>query len=220
MMLRYCSLIVLTVLALAGPALATVIEGRARVVDGDTVVIGTAKVRLYGVDAPELAQTCDLDGAAWACGQHARQMLADLIGRAKLQCQVQDTDRYGRLVATCLARGRDIAADLVRQGGALAYRRYTDRYVGAEDAARREGLGVWAARMQKPEDYRHAGRPAPQAAPDGDCVIKGNIGTSGPVYHLPGQTDYAATRISEAKGERWFCSEAEAQAAGFRRARR
>ncbi|MEY4698008.1 MAG: hypothetical protein RIT14_2436 [Pseudomonadota bacterium] len=220
MLLRYCSLIVLTVLALSGPALATVVEGRARVVDGDTVVIGSTKVRLFGVDAPELAQTCDLDGAAWACGQHARQMLADLIGRAHLRCDVRDKDRYGRLVATCLAQGRDIAAELVRQGGALAYRRYSDRYVPAEEAARREGLGVWAARMQTPEDYRHAGRPAPQAAPEAACAIKGNIGPSGPVYHLPGQVDYAATRITESKGEQWFCSEAEAQAQGFRKARR
>lgn len=55
----------------------------------------------------------------------------------------------------------------------------------------------------------------------GECQIKGNISSSGErIYHLPGQENHAKTKISESKGERWFCSEAEAQAAGWRCARR
>ena len=57
-------------------------------------------------------------------------------------------------------------------------------------------------------------------APAGGCAIKGNISQNGRIYHMPGQADYARTRIAESRGERWFCSEAEARAAGWRRARR
>ena len=54
-----------------------------------------------------------------------------------------------------------------------------------------------------------------------NCVIKGNISYSGEnIYHVPGRQYYDATRISPSKGERWFCSEEEARAAGWRRSRR
>jgi endonuclease YncB( thermonuclease family) len=72
MMLILRSLIVLVVLALPAPALATMVEGRARVVDGDTLEVGGRKVRLFGIDAPELDQTCDAEGQLWACGAEAR----------------------------------------------------------------------------------------------------------------------------------------------------
>lgn len=222
MMLIFRSLIVLMLLAL--PAAADSIRGRAVAVDGDTLTVAGQKVRLFGVDAPEMDQTCDRNGKVWACGVMARDMLADMVAAGRLSCDVVDTDRYGRAVAVCALGDRDVGAQMVRQGGAMAYRRYSGRYVNAENAARRDGLGIWTSVMLTPEDYRHADD-APKAAPEvaggSDCVIKGNIGASGKhIYHLPGQADYAATRINTAKGERWFCSEAEARAAGFRRAAR
>jgi predicted AAA+ superfamily ATPase len=119
---------------------------------------------------------------------------------------------------------QDVGAQMVRQGGAIAYRRYSERYVNAETAAKRDGLGIWTSVMLTPEEYRHAGdepEAVPEAAQASDCKIKGNIGGSGKhIYHLPGQADYDATRINTGKAERWFCSEAEARAAGFRRAKR
>lgn len=217
MMLILRSLIVL--MLLTGPTLA--LEGRARVVDGDTLELAGERVRLFGIDAPELDQVCDRGGAAWACGAAARDMLAKIVAGGRLTCAVQDVDRYGRAVAVCLRQDTDVAALMVRQGGAMAYRRYSDRYVNAEVAARREGLGVWASDWMEPEAYRQQDQAPVQAAPDGGCAIKGNIGAQGKrIYHLPGQADYAATRINEGKGERWFCSEAEARAEGFRRAAR
>ena len=81
------------------------------------------------------------------------------------------------------------------------------------------GRGIFGSDMAAPEAFRAAGQPAPQAAP-GDCVIKGNISSNGQIYHLPGQENYADTRIDTSRGERWFCSEVEARAAGWRRARR
>lgn len=219
MALTLRSLIVLVALALPLPLLAATVEGRARAVDGDTLEVAGQKVRLFGVDAPELDQTCERGGRRWACGVAAREALAGIVGRKRLVCEVREVDRYGRAVAVCQAGGADVGALMVRQGMAIAYRRYSGRYVNAENAARDEGLGLWSAEWQEPEAYRHEGRA--QAVPDAACAIKGNVGAGGKrIYHLPGQADYAATRIDPKKGEGWFCSEAEARAAGFRPAAR
>lgn len=223
MALTFRSLIVLVLLVLACSGAAAEVSGRARVVDGDTLEVSGVKVRLFGVDAPELDQRCDRGGRVWACGQAAREALAAIVGRKRVVCAVQDTDRYGRDVAVCEAGGEDVGAAMVRQGMAIAYRRYSGRYVNAEAAARRDGLGLWTSTYVQPEVYRQAERAqgTGQVAADPGCVIKGNIGAKGGrIYHLPGQADYAATRINEKKGERWFCTEAEARAAGFRRAAR
>lgn len=198
---------------------AETVSGRARVVDGDTLAIGSEHVRLFGIDAPERDQTCDRGGQPWDCGRDATRALTALVGKARLVCEVQDRDRYGRAVSICAAGGTDLAEALVEQGAAVAYRRYSLRYVAAETRARARRLGVWSGQMVLPEDYRH-GTDADAGTGAGGCLIKGNIGTHGRIYHLPGQMDYAATRINEARGEAWFCSEAEARAAGFRKARR
>lgn len=218
MLLRFRSLLVLLLLALPLATMAAEVSGRARAVDGDTLEVAGQKVRLFGIDAPELDQLCDRGGKPWACGDAARKALAGIVGRQRLACEVRDIDRYGRNVATCLAGDDDVAALMVRQGMAIAYRRYSGRYVNAEAAARADGIGLWTSTYIQPEAYREQSRAAdPQSA--GDCLIKGNIGRSGKrIYHLPGQADYAATRINEGAGERWFCTEAEARAAGFRRA--
>lgn len=196
------------------------LEGPVRVVDGDTLDLGGAPVRLFGIDAPERAQTCRRDGAEWACGAWSARVLAGLVRSGDVTCRGRDVDRHGRTVAVCHAGGRDIAADLVAAGAAVAYRRYAQDYVATEARARAKGLGVWAGQMALPEEYRHAARGAGAAKAPAGCKIKGNIGTSGPIYHRPGQRDYDATRVSPAKGEAWFCTEAEARAAGFRPARR
>lgn len=221
LMLRF--LFVLAVLGASPTFAVETLTGRARVVDGDTLELSGVKVRLLGVDAPELDQRCQQGGRVWACGQAARAALAGIVGQRRITCLVQDIDRYGRDVAVCQVGDQDVGAVMVRQGMAIAYRRYSGRYVNAEAAARAEGLGLWTSTYVAPEAYRQAERAqrAGQVAPDAGCVIKGNIGgKGGRIYHLPGQADYDATRINEKKGERWFCSEAEARAAGFRRAER
>jgi len=216
-MLIIRSLLVLILALVAPPIGALTLEGQARVIDGDTLDIAGDRVRLFGIDAPERSQPCDRNGQVWACGEWARVVLAGQISGTPVNCDVQDHDHYGRAVAICHAAGADIGQIMVAAGAAQAYRRYSDRYVVAESAAAMAGRGIWAARMQTPESYRHPA--AAEIAPT-DCPIKGNIGTSGRIYHRPGQRDYAATRISAAKGEAFFCSEADAIAAGFRAARR
>jgi hypothetical protein len=60
----------------------------------------------------------------------------------------------------------------------------------------------------------------PAFAQSGECVIKGNVNTRGErIYHVPGQKYYEETRIQASHGERWFCSEEEARAAGWRRSK-
>lgn len=197
-----------------------VIEGAARAVDGDTLVVAGERVRLFGIDAPEARQTCDLRGKPWDCGAFATRALRSELARGPVACTVEvPADAYGRPVAICRVGGRDIGRALVRQGAATAYGRYSDRYLADEATARAAGAGLWQARMQSPEAHRRAPAVA-QARPQG-CVIKGNVSAKGQrIYHMPGQRDYAATRITPGKGEAWFCTEAEARAAGFRPAAR
>jgi len=113
----------------------------------------------------------------------------------------------------------DLNHVLVREGLAYAYRRYSERYVEAERAARRERLGVFAGASVPPWEHRQGGGldvEVTAASPRG-CVIKGNISRSGErIYHTPASPDWQRTRIDESRGERWFCDEREAAAAGWR----
>lgn len=206
-------------------------SGPARVIDGDTLDIGGTRVRLHGVDAPEVAQGCFTADAGWPCGRRATQALATFLQAGVIACAELDRDRYGRVVATCRRDGMDVNGWLVGQGWAVAYRRYSDAYVEQEAAARAARRGIWAGEFVMPWDWRRGKRVAQAtlerppttgsvARDRGRCDIKGNVSYSGDrrIYHMPGDRDYASTRISPGRGERWFCSEAEARAAGWRRA--
>ena len=211
-------------------ALDEYLSGPARVIDGDTIAIGAARVRLHGVDAPESEQSCLADGKRWPCGQRAARALAGEIGGRTVACSERDRDRYGRLVAVCRHDGQDVNAWLVAQGWALAYRRYSRAYVHEESSARAARRGIWRGEFVAPWDWRRAERlarprreaPRMTEGVQSNCRIKGNISYNRGkrIYHMPGDRDYARTKISPTRGERWFCSEAEARAAGWRRAGR
>lgn len=199
--------------------------GDVRVVDGDSLEVGGLRVRLHGIDAPELGQPCTSpEGAQWDCGTWVAEALRARIDGRALRCEALDTDRHGRTVARCTLDGQDLGRALVQEGLALAYRSYSMAYDLDEKGAAVAGRGLHAHRFARPEDYRRAvraERASPGTAAPGDCAIKGNIGSGGRrIYHLPGQEDYARTVIRPERGERWFCTEAEARAAGWRRARR
>ena len=126
-----------------------------RVSDGDSLRSGPLKIRLHGIDAPELKQTCtDSTGATWACGRAARDAVSEITKAVPLRCALMDVDRYGRLIMRCFAGDTDIAEHLVENGLALAYRRYSTDYVAAETIARDRGLGVWAGTFEAPWDWR------------------------------------------------------------------
>ncbi len=203
-----------------------VISGPARVIDGDTIDIRGRRIRLEGIDAPESAQTCPGRYAGgilgnWSCGKAATAALIKLIGNRSVTCQSQETDKYDRLIATCFAGGRDVNAEMVRCGHAWAFVKYSRTYVALEAQAKAQKLGVWASlRTAEPAwNYRkHRWAKAKQVAPTG-CAIKGNISRGGErIYHAPWSPWYDKVRISTAKGERWFCDEQEAIAAGWRSA--
>ena len=196
--------------------------GPAFVVDGDTLRVGGERVRLYGVDAPEMSQMCDAGWAKVACGQLAAQWLRSRVQGRSLRCSGLDIDRYGRLVARCRINGADLGQSLVEAGWATAYRKYSLPYVDAEKHARMARRGIWAFSFERPEAYRRArlANVAPQVPPDSRCLVKGNVSSKGVrIYHLPGSRDYPVVRIDPRKGERWFCSASEAAAAGWRSAR-
>lgn len=132
-------------------------------------------------------------------------------------------DRYGRVVAVCYVQGNDVNGWLVGNGWALAYRRYSLDYVAQERAAQAARIGVWRGEFVPPWEWRRGKRLQVATAPNSadGCAIKGNISSSGEhIYHLPDGQYYERTKISTAKGERWFCTEAEAIASGWRKARR
>jgi len=217
------AVLALALITLTSPVVAQSLSGQADVVDVDTIAIRGEKtrIRLYGVDGPESQQTCnDASGTRYLCGSKAADALASIIGRnGRVSCREQDRDRYGRIVATCEANGQDIAGELIRHGWAVEYTQYSDgRYSGEEKEAQRAKRGLWAGTFIKPWDWRRGERLPNEASTGSDrkCAIKGNISGSERIYHSPGSRNYARTTIDEAKGERWFCSEDEAKAAGWR----
>ena len=126
-----------------------------KVGDGDSLRSGPLKIRLHGIDAPELKQTCsDNSGASWPCGRAARDAMAQIATAEPLRCVLMDVDRYGRLIMRCFAGGTDIAEHLVASGLALAYRRYSTDYVAAETAAREDDRGLWSGEFEAPWDWR------------------------------------------------------------------
>ena len=145
-------------LCLTGAARAETLTGQVRVVDGDTLVLDGTRVRLDGIDALETGQTCARNGTGWACGSSATEAMRRLIDRRQVRCEVSGRDRYGRAIAACFARGQDLQEELVRQGLALAYRRYSTRYVPAEDAARAARAGIWAGSFVEPWRWRRQQR--------------------------------------------------------------
>ena len=203
--------------ALAAPAPGIAIEGPARVVDGDTIDIAGQRIRLEGIDAPEQSQTCSTaSGETWACGRAATRALFDLVGSEAIACESTGTDKYGRMLGLCFLDGDDINRFMVESGHAWAFVKYSSKYVTEEATARAAHIGIWQGAAMPAWDFRHQGwQVAETGAPNG-CAIKGNVSKHGQIYHLPWSPWYDKVKIDEAKGERWFCSEAEALAAGWR----
>jgi endonuclease YncB( thermonuclease family) len=139
----------------------TPIDGPARAVDGDTISIGNERVRLLGIDAPELAQSCtDAAGSQWPCGQAARAEMVQLLAGRDIACQPQGRDVYGRPLARCLVDGVDLAQAVVEAGLAISEQTYFPQQVQAQA----KKLGIWAGPFMLPVEWRRAhgeGRPAP-----------------------------------------------------------
>lgn len=196
-----------------------VIAGDAIVIDGDTLEIGGRRIRLEGIDAPEMAQSCRTSsGSPWRCGLTAQHKLIEITRGQTVACDVAGTDKYGRTLAVCFVEGEDINASLVKQGLARAFVKYSELYVSQEAEARVARRGLWQADNTAPWDFRHGRWQTAEASAPQGCAIKGNVSSKGMIYHTPWSAWYDKVKIDEARGERWFCSEAEAVAAGWRAA--
>ncbi len=214
--------------------------------DGDTIDLatrehGVVRIRLEGIDAPEGGQRCQLKWyGTWDCGRAATTALAQMVRDRTVTCDDRGPDKYGRTLGVCMIDNRDISAEMVRIGLAWAFVRYSTLYVAQEKDARDAKIGVWQAPTQTPWDWRVAqksgqtaehvaslpqpltgrvpAQPAPATAdqrPQG-CNIKGNVTKNGRIYHTPESPWYERVKMSLGFGRRWFCSEGEAQAAGWR----
>ena len=208
--------LILLCLIVAGHCSAAELSGRViGIADGDTFTLLTTdkqqiKIRLAEIDAPENGQPY---------GNKSKQALSTLIFGKDARVVVQTKDRYGRTVGRPYVGGLDVCAEMVRMGAAWAYREYLldKSLLTLESDARAAERGVWGlseAKNMPPWQWRREGNQ--EAAPEG-CNIKGNINSKGDrIYHAPGSSSYGSTKIDESKGERWFCSEAEARAEGWR----
>ncbi len=221
------------VVAFSGPALGQAsVWGIARAGDGDSLTVNGTRVRLFGIDAPELDQSCRRGGQEWACGSAATAELARLVTGKQVRCVPMGTDQHGRMLGRCNVGNVDVNRAMVASGYAVAFRRYSNDYVADEQSAKASKRGVWAGTFELPSAYRQGGsqalprsratsqRSAKASSSEwagraaSNCSIKGNRNRRGQwIYHTPGMPYYEGTRA-----EQIFCSEAEARAAGYRRA--
>jgi len=213
-----------------------------QIVDADTVYAGSTKIRLGGIDAPEMDQVCiDASGQNWNCGIDAREKLRAYANGRPWICKLTGTDVYNRNLGSCTVGGEDVSRWLVRNGWALAFRRYSVAYVADEDFAREQKHGLWSGAFVAPWDWRNRSSAtvvlgsvavplqaqgrliSPTASvqpPISNCAIKGNLkNTQQCIYHMPGGRFYDRLDMRRSASRRWFCSEAEAQAAGCRKSK-
>lgn len=178
-MKHFAILLLLAALVPRPGCAADLVEGTARVVDGDTIEVQEERIRLWGIDAPENSQFCTQDGARYPCGLDAAQALRKHIGDKPVSCVYRDTDHYGRMVALCTVDGVDISQWMVQQGQAIAFRKYSLDYVADEDHAREAKLGIWAGEFQDPSEFRHQPRRTTPRGEHHDCTCPDDTDRAG-----------------------------------------
>ncbi len=215
--------------------------------DGNTIQLGNITYRLDGIDAPELDQNCIDDHAdPWSCGIDARDQLTKLISGRPVHCDDHGPARNfsKRHLGVCAVTGETASLNqqMIAAGFALELASSArDPFAKDQSSARDARRGLWKGCFVSPQQFRHGKKdgtllgaacradkdreiravlfPRHPAMPPG-CPIKarfalrarltGNVG----IYHLQGCPSYPATT----RPDRWFCSEDDARAEGFRRA--
>jgi endonuclease YncB( thermonuclease family) len=148
--------------------------GTARVIDGNTIDIRGTRIRLNGIDAPEMRQACEADGRVYPCGERSTEALRGLIGNRQVRCSQEGRDRYQRMIARCAVDGTDAALWMVEHGWAIADRKNSLDYAAAQERARAQKSGIWAGKFLAPEEWRGA-----KATERSACrTVMSNAGTS------------------------------------------
>ena len=160
------SLIFIITFFLAQTLNSTEIYGVPKIIDGDTVHINNKKIRLEGIDAPEIKQKCKKSflkisaiigfefNKNYSCGVIAKKKLIDKVDNSKIKCISSSKDRYKRFLATCYKDKINLNKWMVRNGNAVAYKRYSKDYVRDEAYAKENKLGVWKGTFIMPEKWR------------------------------------------------------------------
>ena len=158
--------IIITLLVLLSSSIAEEISGIPKVVDGDTVHIDNYKFRLEGIDAPEMRQQCKKESFKisflisftfykdYNCGRVSKEKLITKINTSEIKCISSSKDRYKRYIATCFKGNTNLNQWMVRNGFAIAYRRYSKKYVPDEVFAKENKLGLWQGKFMEPEKWR------------------------------------------------------------------
>ena len=131
-----------------------IIEGEAKIIDGDTIHIGKNKIRLHGIDAPEINQTCEKNNITWLCGENATNALVNIINSQKIICNIKDIDQYNRYIGVCFVNNLNMNKYMVINGWAIAYRYYSKDYIEVENIAKRKKVGIWQGYFQEPYLFR------------------------------------------------------------------
>ena len=158
--------IIIIFLVILSNSIAEEISGIPKVVDGDTIHINNYKFRLEGIDAPEMRQKCKkeffkisfLIGLTfykdYSCGRISKEKLKTKINTSEIKCISSSKDRYKRYIATCFKGNTNLNQWMVRNGFAIAYKRYSKKYVPDEVFAKENKLGLWQGKFMEPEKWR------------------------------------------------------------------
>ena len=142
------------------------IIGIPKIIDGDTIHIGQNKIRLEGIDSPEIQQKCNKEYLQvsfiinfslkknYPCGVDSKKALSSKIDKSEIKCSILSKDKYKRYLATCFKGSLNLNKWMVKNGQAVAYTRYSKKYVNDEKHAKDNKLGIWKGTFLKPEKWR------------------------------------------------------------------
>tara|TARA_B100000579_G_C22761386_1_gene819141 strand:+ start:55 stop:582 length:528 start_codon:yes stop_codon:yes gene_type:complete len=140
-----------------------IISGIAKVIDGDTIKIKENKIRLFGIDAPESKQRCEKIWLSisflsfnkdYPCGEISTKKLKSKINNKYITCEYTNKDRYKRFIAECYKGKTNINKWMVLNGYAVAYRKYSKKFISQENIAKKEELGLWSGTFEMPWEWR------------------------------------------------------------------
>lgn len=192
-------------------------EPAVHVIDGDTLQLDGQVLRLSGIDAPEIGQTCFEGSDPWPCGMTAALALQKLIDLSlpEFRCEVQPAEPLP--IAVCEASREDVAEVMLRQGHAIALADSSFDYRNAEQDAKTASLGIWHSKLTLPSDWRANKRLTIHGVSDEDCNVKGIVTEGEKLFYVPLDAGYESLQVVLANGDQIFCSVDQARAQGWRR---